>query len=106
MPGKTDVDETISRTTTKSTTNAQVHFSSPEDSERASTDTLAATARQRKMWTQWRTKQGDVVTKDMGKVKGLDDFSALGFAGMVCSWLPCAEQRGLGPQSITHAAED
>lgn len=36
MPGKTDVDETI---TTKSTTNAQVHFSSPEESGRASMDT-------------------------------------------------------------------
>lgn len=35
MPGKTDVDETI---TTKSTTNMQVHFSSPGESRRASMD--------------------------------------------------------------------
>lgn len=38
MPGKTDVDETITRTT-KSTTNTQVHFSSPEESRGASMDT-------------------------------------------------------------------
>lgn len=35
MPRKTDVDET---TTTKPTTNMRVHFSSPEESRRASMD--------------------------------------------------------------------
>lgn len=105
MPGKTDVDETITRTT-KSTTNAEVHLSSPEDSRTASADTQAVKGRQRKMWTWWRTNCGDVVTKDMEKVKGLEDSSTLAFAGTVSSWLHCAKQWGLVPQSITHVVED
>lgn len=58
------------------------------------------------MWTWWRTNCGDVVTKDMEKVKGLEDSSTLAFAGTVSSWLHCAKQWGLVPQSITHVVED
>lgn len=58
------------------------------------------------MWTRWRTNCGDVVTKDMEKVKGLEDSSTLAFTGTVSSWLPCAKQWGLVPQSIIHTVED
>jgi len=33
------------------------------------------------VWTQWRTKQGDLATKDMEKVEGLNVFS-----GALLAW--------------------